>query len=148
MMYLLDTSVVSEYLKKKPSRKVIKWLDAQDEHSLYISRLTVAELRKGYHKLENRTVSTREIKRAAKISAWIKELEERFRDRNLDVDNDVLEKWAAICGRSEAEGNKLPVMDSLLAASALAHDLTVVTLNEADFMRCSGAVKIYNPDRW
>ena len=91
-MYLLDTSVVSEYLKKKPSRKVIKWLDAQDEHSLYISRLTIAELRKGYHKLENRTVSTQEIKRAAKISAWIKELEERFRDRNLDVDNDVLEK--------------------------------------------------------
>lgn len=146
-MYLLDTSVVSEYLKKKPSRKVIKWLDAQDEHSLYISCLTIAELRKGYYKLENRAASMQENRRAAKISAWIQELEERFRDRNLAVDSDVLGKWATICGRSEAEGNKLPVIDSLLAASALTHDLTVVTLNETDFKRCSEAVKIYNPDR-
>ena len=146
-MYLLDTSVVSEYLKKKPSRKVIKWLDAQDEHSLYISCLTIAELRKGYYKLENRAASMQENRRAEKISAWIRELEERFRDRNLEVDSDVLGKWATICGRSEAEGNKLPVIDSLLAASALAHDLTVITLNETDFKRCSGVVKIYNPDK-
>jgi predicted nucleic acid-binding protein len=88
-----------------------------------------------------------ENRRAAKISAWIQELEERFGDRNLEVDSDVLGKWATICGRSEAEGNKLPVIDSLLAASALAHDLTVVTFNETDFKRCSEAVKIYNPDR-
>lgn len=146
-MYLLDTSVVSEYLKKKPSRKVIKWLDAQDEHSLYISYLTIAELRKGYYKLESKTASTQENNRAAKINVWIQALETRFRDSSIEVDNDVLEKWATICGRAEAEGNKLPVIDSLLAASALAHDLTVVTLNETDFMRCSEVIKIYNPGR-
>lgn len=144
-MYLLETSVVSEYLKMKPSRKVIGWLDAQDEHSLYISCLTIAELRKGYHKLVNRTGPTEENGKAVKIDVWIQGLEKRFRDRTLEVDNDVLEKWAILCGRSEAEGNKLPVIDSLLAASALAHDLTVVTLNETDFMRCSKAIKIYNP---
>ena len=146
-MYLLDTSVISEYLKKKPSREVIEWLDAQDEHSLYISCLTVAELRKSYYKLVRRTDPAQENRRAAKIDVWIQELEERFRDRNLELDRDVLEKWATLCGRSEAEGNKLPVIDSLLAASALAHDLTVVTLNERDFMRCSEAIKIYNPGR-
>ncbi|MDE0157621.1 MAG: type II toxin-antitoxin system VapC family toxin [Gammaproteobacteria bacterium] len=146
-MYLLDTSVVSEYLKKKPARKVIEWLDAQDEHSLYISCLTIAELRKGYYKLMSRADPTQESGKAVKIDVWIQELEKRFGDRNLELDNDVLEKWAILCGRSEAEGNKLPVIDSLLAASALTHDLTVVTLNETDFVRCSEAVKIYNPGR-
>ena len=145
MMYLLDTPVVSEYLKRKPSIKVIEWLDAQDEHSLYISCLTIAELRKGYYKLESSAVSEQESRRAAKISDWIQKLEERFAGRSVEVDNDVLEIWASMCGRSEAEGNKLPVIDSLLAASALAFDLTVVTPNVADFRRCLEAMKIYNP---
>ena len=144
-MYLLDTPVVSEYLKKKPSIKVIEWLDTQDEYSLYISCLSIAELRKGYYKLESRAVSAQESRRAAKISAWIQKLEDRFVDRSVEVDNDVLEKWSSMCGRSEAEGNKLPVIDSLLAASALAYDLTVVTPNVVDFRRCSEAMKIYNP---
>ena len=144
-MYLLDTPVVSEYLKRKPSIKVIEWLDAQDEHSLYISCLTIAELRKGYYKLESGAVFAQESRRAEKIIAWIQKLEERFADRSVEVDNDVLEIWASMCGRSEAEGNKLPVIDSLLAASALAFDLTVVTPNVADFRRCSETMKIYNP---
>ena len=144
-MYLLDTPVVSEYLKRKPSIKVIEWLDAQDEHSLYISCLTIAELRKGYYKLESGAVSAQESRRAAKIIAWIQRLEERFADRSVEVDNDVLEIWASMCGHSEAEGNKLPVIDSLLAASALAFGLTVVTPNVTDFRRCSRTVKIYNP---
>ena len=144
-MYLLDTPVVSEYLKRKPSIKVIEWLDTQDEHSLYISCLTIAELRKGYYKLESRAVSAQESRKAAKIIAWIHKLEERFADRNIEVDNDVLERWASMCGHSEAEGKKLPVIDSLLAASALACDLTVVTPNVTDFRRCSQAMKIYNP---
>ena len=91
-MYLLDTPVVSEYLKKKPSIKVIEWLDTQDEYSLYISCLTIAELRKGYYKLESRAVSAQESRRVAKISAWIQKLEDRFVDRSVEVDNDVLEK--------------------------------------------------------
>ena len=144
-MYMLDTPVVSEYLKRKPLIKVIEWLDSQDEHSLYISCLTIAELRKGYYKLESSAVSAQESRRAAKISAWIQKLEERFADRSVEVDNDVLEIWASMCGRSEAEGYKLPVIDSLLAASALSCDLTVVTPNVADFRRCSEVMKIYNP---
>ena len=145
MMYLLDTPVVSEYLKRKPSLKVIEWLDAQDGHSLYISCLTIAELRKGYYKLESSAVSAQKNRRAAKIIAWIRKLEGRFADRIVEIDNDVLEKWASMCGRSEAEGNKLPEIDSLLAASALACGLAVVTPNVADFKRCSQEMKIYNP---
>ena len=144
-MYLLDTPVVSEYLKKKPSTEVIEWLDAQDESSLYISRLTITELRKGYYKLESRMASAQDSRRAAKISAWIQRLEDRFAGRIVEVDNDLLERWASMCGRSEAEGNKLPVIDSLLAAGASVCDLTVVTPNVVDFRRCSETMEIYNP---
>ena len=144
-MYLLDTPVVSEYLKKRHSVKVIEWLDARDEYSLCISCLTIAELQKGYYKLQSRAVSSQENRRAAKISAWITKLEQRFADRTVQVDRQVLEQWAGMCGRSEAEGMKLPVIDSLLAASALTHDLTVVTPNVSDFRKCSVELEIYNP---
>ena len=112
-------SVVSEYLKRKPSIKVIEWLDAQDEHSLYISCLTIAELRKGYYKLESSAVSEQESRRAVKISDWIQKLEERFAGRSVEVDNDVLEIWASMCGRSEAEGNKLPVIEQFTGSQRI-----------------------------
>lgn len=146
-MYLLDTPVVSEYLRKKPSKKVIDWLDQQDEHSLYISCLTIAELKKGYYKLQNKASSAGENRRAKKINAWIQKLEKRFQDRIVQIDTELLELWAMICGRSEAEGKKLPVLDSLLVATAQTHALTVVTRNVTDFENCSKSLslKIYNP---
>ena len=146
-MYLLDTPVVSEYLRKKPSKKVIDWLDQQDEHSLYISCLTIAELKKGYYKLQSKASSAGENRRAEKINAWIQKLERQFQDRIVQIDTELLELWAIICGRSEAEGKKLPVLDSLLVSAAQTHGMTVVTRNVTDFENCSKSLslKIYNP---
>lgn len=144
-MYLLDTLVISEYLRKKPAKKVIDWLDEQDEHSLYISCLTIAELKKGYYKLQSKAASVGDSRRAEKINAWIQKLEERFQDRIVQIDAELLELWATICGRSEAEGKKLPVLDSLLVATAQTHGLTAVTRNVGDFENCSKSIKIYNP---
>ncbi|MGI9301969.1 MAG: type II toxin-antitoxin system VapC family toxin [Gammaproteobacteria bacterium] len=144
-MYLLDTPVVSEYLKKKPSKKVIDWLDEQDEHSLLISCLTIAELKKGYYKLQSKAASVGEKKRAEKVSTWIQTFEKRFQDRIVQIDAELLELWAIICGRREAEGKKLPVVDSLLVATAQTHGLVVVTRNVTDFENGSKSLTIYDP---
>ena len=144
-MYLLDTVIVSEYLRKKPSQQVVGWLDEQPEYTLYISSLTIAELNKGYHKLQYKAVLVDDKRRADKIREWIEKLKQRFEDRIISADNEVLEVWSKLCGHSEAKGKKLPVVDSLLVATALTHNLTVVTRNTADFQNCSPSLALYNP---
>lgn len=144
-MFLLDTVVLSEYLRKRPSSKVINWLDTQPEDTLYISSLTVAELRKGYHKLQHKADTADDVKRAGKIDSWVDTLKQRFRDNIIPIDDRILENWSKMCGRAEAEGRKLPVIDSLLAASALTYSLIVVTRNVADFEKCLSSVDLYDP---
>ncbi len=144
-MYLLDTVVVPEYLRKKPAQQVIDWLDEQPEYTLYISSLTIAELNKGYHKLQHKAVLVDDKRRADKIVEWIEKLKQRFENRTISVDAKVLELWSKLCGHSEAEGKKLPVVDSLLVATALAHNLIIVTRNIADFQNCSPSIALFNP---
>ena len=145
MKYLLDTLVVSEYIRKRPVQKVIDWLDEQEEPYLFISSLTMAELKKGYYKLlyGNPNHDTRE--RAEKVGIWIQRVEERFDGRIIAVDSSLFDVWANLCGRAEAEGRKLPVFDSLLVATAEKYNLTVVTRNVADFKNCLNTVKLYDP---
>lgn len=144
-MYLLDTVVLSEYLRKKPLPKVIKWLDKQPMHTLYLSILTIAELNKGYYKLQNKAVAEDDKKRAERIKNWIEKIEQRFRDNIISMDATTLVIWSELCGRSESEGRKLPVIDSLLTATALTHNLTLVTRNMADFEQCSARLKLHDP---
>lgn len=145
MKYLLDTLVVSEFIRKKPAEKVIAWLDNQEESCLYLSCLTVAELRKGYYKLAHSDLRHGTKERAEKVGAWIQKLEERFEDRILPIDEMVLGVWANLCGRAEAEGRKLPVVDSLLVATTEWYHLKIVTRNVADFKNCLNTVKLFNP---
>ena len=145
MRYLLDTVVVSEYIRKKPAVAVIEWLDNQAEQSLYISHLTIAELKKGYFKLVYRDTKSADKGKARKIEAWISTLETRFSERLLSVDSEVLDVWSSLTGKAEAEGRKLPVFDSLLTATAERHNLVVVTRNEADFKNCLSTIKLYSP---
>ena len=144
-MYQLDTPIVSEYIKKRPARKIIEWLDSQNEHSLFVSCLTIAELQKGLHKLESKAQSQDERRRASRIKDWIQMIVERFEGRILPVDSDVLATWAKICGTSEAMGVTLTLIDSLKAASALVSNLSLVTTNEQDFKRCSQSLEVINP---
>ncbi|MEL6815906.1 MAG: type II toxin-antitoxin system VapC family toxin [Cyanobacteria bacterium J06598_3] len=145
MNYLVDTCVISEYLKKQPTQKVINWLDAQDERTLYLSSVTIAELKKGYFKLVNKEETPENKHKAKKIRRWIQQLEQRFESRMVGVDAEVLAEWAQLCGQAEAMGNKLPVVESLLTATASVHGLIVVTRHIADFERCDSALDIFNP---
>ena len=138
MSYLLDTCVLSEYTKKNPNSQVIDWLDGQEEAGLLISILSIAEIRKGIIR-----ITDSQPNRANKLRIWVEKLQTRFIDRILPLDEEILNSWAVICGKSEAKGVKLPIMDSLIAVTAYEYQLTIVTRNVTDFN--FSTVKVFSP---
>lgn len=137
MKYLLDTCLISELVKKEPNPGVVNWLDEQDEQTLFLSVLNLGELQKGISKLP-------EGRKKDELQAWIGlDLVERFAGRILDIDLDTALCCGRIQGEAERTGEKLPVMDSLIAATAAAHGLVVVTRNVRDMERCG--VRVCNP---
>lgn len=136
--YLLDTCVVSEYIHKQPEIKVIQWLDWQLEENLFISAVTIGEIKKGIVKIESS-----QLKKSQKLNEWLNSLLARFESRIIPLDSKILMQWGTICGNFEQSGRKLPVIDSLIASTAIAHQLTLVTRNESDFHDID--VSLYNP---
>jgi len=137
MKYLLDTNVISELVKKEPNPGVLRWIDERDESSLFLSVITFGELQKGISKLSDKD-------RAERLQTWIdQDLSSRFEGRILSLDMDILVTWGIIQGQSEKNGTPLPVMDSLIAATAITRNLTVVSRNLYDIERCQASV--YNP---
>ncbi len=134
MNYLLDTCVLSEYKRPEPAAEVLAWLDAQADESLYISVLTIGELDKGIFKMMP-------SKRKTNLAVFVETLISRFDRRILDLDTAVLRTWGAMIGSLESKGCPMLVIDSLMAATALEHDLTIVTRNEADFSATGVTVK-------
>jgi len=132
MKYLLDTCLLSELIKPDPSPKVVEWLSAQDEDHLYISVLTIGEILKGIGKLPNG-------RKRLRLQAWVDhDLRNRFKGKVLPIDDETAETWGTLSAEAEGKGKKLPVIDGLLAATALANGLTVVTRNTKD-IESSGA---------
>ena len=137
MSWLLDTCVVSELVRPRPKVSVLSWIRERDEDELFLSVITIGELEKGIAKLPD------SAKRVT-LEQWVRrELANRFRDRLLVIDSGVAARWGAIVGVSEARGQPLPVIDSLIAATSLQHDLTVVTRNTDDLERCGA--RCFNP---
>ncbi|MHB8121198.1 MAG: PIN domain-containing protein [Desulfuromonadaceae bacterium] len=137
MKYLLDTCLISELVKKEPNPAVVNWLDEQDEQKLFLSVLNLGELQKGISKLQDGT-------KKDELQAWVAlDLVERFTGRILELDLKTALCWGRLQGEAEQAGEKLPVMDSLIAATAAAHGLIVVTRNVRDIERCG--VKVFNP---
>jgi hypothetical protein len=124
MSYLLDTNIVSETIRKDPNKSVITWLEQIPGEALFISVLTLGEIRKGIEALGDK-------KRREKLRLWLEhELPAWFEGRVLPVDHAVADRW----GRLLAEaGRPLSTIDSLLAATALHHELRLVTRNARDF---------------
>jgi hypothetical protein len=131
--FLLDTSVISELVRKSPHLPVLEWIGAQDETSLYLSVVTIGEIEKGIARLPASA-------RKTKLQSWVRrDLVERFGARLLPIDIRVSTRWGALSGESEKRGQPLPVIDSLIAATALVHGFAVVTRNVEDFKRCGVA---------
>jgi toxin FitB len=137
LSYLIDTCCISELVKKKPNPNVVKWFADRDELSMYLSVITFGELRKGIEKLSN-------SKKKKELNRWVKEdLKHRFKNRVLNINMEEMNKWGEILATAEKSGKPLPAIDSLIAATAQVHDLSVVTRNSKD-MEGSG-VEVINP---
>ena len=135
--YLLDTNVLCEGAKKAPDQSVIAWLAQSHDSTQYVSVLTLGEVQRGVSK----SVSAVQRKRLAE---WLRDgLLREFEGRVLPVDWPVAEAWALLTAKCEAHGRPLPAIDALLAATALVHDLTVVTRNSRDF--AGTGVRVLNP---
>lgn len=134
MTYLLDTNVICEATAKVPDSRVLAWSESHADECC-LSCVSFGEIWKGIHLLP-------EGKRKQAISHWAAGIENDFSDRVIGLDADILKAWGRLYARHEAKGFNMGILDSLLAATALVHDLMVVTRNTDDFPR---EVKTLNP---
>jgi toxin FitB len=134
MSYLLDTNVISETIRNQPHKSVIKWFEQVPSEALFISVLTLGEIRRGIETLADK-------KRRERLRNWLEhDLAGWFDGRILSIDLAVADRW----GRLIAEtGRSVPTIDSLLAATALSHELRLVTRNVQDFSYAG--LEVINP---
>lgn len=137
MNFLLDTNVVSEWVKPQPNTGVSQWLAEADEDRIFISVITLTELRHGVERLPVGA-------RRKQLEAWLAEdLLARFQGRLLAVDAGVADACGRLIARSESKGRPLGAMDALIAATAECHALSLVTRNVSDFEALG--LKLINP---
>jgi toxin FitB len=136
--FLLDTNIVSELVKTKPEPKVVEWIEATDEELLFLSVLTLGEIRKGI-------ALVKDPARQVKLEAWlVRALPVRFANRILAIDESIAERWGVLSAQAKATMNhNLPVIDGLLAATAQHHNLKLVTRNMDDVM--GTGVPVFSP---
>jgi predicted nucleic acid-binding protein len=127
MSYLIDTDVISELTKVKPNQALVSWLKETAQESLFISVISIGEIRKGIEKLDSG-------KKKNQLLTWFEqELLPFFAERILPIDVEVANKWGHICASSQT-----PVIDALIAATALTHNLKLVSKNIKDFKQVAG----------
>lgn len=134
MSYLIDTNVLSELRRKSPDPGVVTWFSQRPPATLHLSVLTLGEIRKGIEGVGD------EVRKQSLIDWLETDLLTFFTGRILDVNGAVADRWGRLVA---AAGRPLPTIDSLLAATALEHDLVLVTRNTKDFAGLP--VEVFNP---
>lgn len=124
MSYLVDTHVISEFVRLRPARNVVEWLERAPDTAFHVSVLSLGEIRRGVEMLADGA-------RKETLRRWLElDLPEWFEDRVLPLTAAVADRWGRLLAKV---GRPVPAVDSLLAATALEHDLRLVTRNERDF---------------
>ena len=137
MKALLDTCVISELVSRRPNSKVVEFVDALDMEDAFLSAITIGEIVKGIEKLPG-------SRRKTVLQTWLREdLLVRFDGNIVGLDTDVMIEWGRLTAKLEAAGKSMPAIDSLIAATALAKEMTLVTRNVVDFEGAN--VEIVNP---
>jgi toxin FitB len=135
--FLLDTNCISELVRPKPEPRVLEWMESTDESLLYLSVLTLGEIRKGAAALQ-------QGKRRTHLETWLEvELQARFAERILPIDAATADRWGLIAADAKQRGKGLSVIDGLLAATALHHNLTVISRDTSNFT--NARVQVLNP---
>jgi predicted nucleic acid-binding protein len=127
MSFLLDTNVVSEWVKPRPNAGVVAWLAEIDEDRVFVSVITLAEMRYGIERMAAGS-------RRRRLDEWLRdELPVRFEGRVLSIDSAIADAWGKVVARSESLGRPIGVADAFIAATVEVHGLTLVTRNASDF---------------
>ena len=135
--FLVDTNVISGFIKPQPDSRVVKWLEAADPESLFASVVTFGEIKLG---IEDLPVS----KRRAELEKWLEQgLPEWFDSHLLPVTKAVADRWGTLTIAAKKKGIPITIADGLIAATAAEHDLAIVTRNVRDF--AGTGVAIVNP---
>ena len=135
--YLLDTNCISEMVRPRPEPRVLDWMEAADETMLYLSVLTLGEIRKGLAGMP-------QGKRRTRLETWLEvELRNRFEGRIVPIDAAIADRWGVLAAEGKQRGKALAIIDGLLAATALHHNLTIVSRNAGDFVHTR--VQVLNP---
>ena len=123
--FLLDTNVISELVKPRPHPGVAKWIESTDESLFHISVLTLGEIRRGITLLADG-------RRRASLESWLDhELSLRFSGRILTIDLAIADRWGRLSAAAKAAGRPVPVIDGLLASTAIHRDMTLVSRDES-----------------
>ncbi len=136
MSFLLDTNVISEPEQKRPNGNVLRWLRAHPTSSMYLSAVTIGEIRRGIERLSSGP-------KRAHLQEWMVENRKRFSERILPITEETFMVWGKMYAEFEKRGIIRPPYDSLLEATALEHDLILVTRNVRNFH--DSTVTILNP---
>ena len=137
MNYILDTNVISELVAAQPDENVARWIESIDPQTVYLSVITVGELKKGIEKLPD-------SRRKPVLEDWlVNDLLVRFQDQLLPIDSSTMLAWGALVARMEAIGKPMPAIDSLIAATALHRGYTLCTRNVGDFEHAG--ISLLNP---
>ena len=140
MKYLLDTNIISAFVSKKPNQKVLDYVNSLDENDVYLSVITIGEIRFGIEKLDEEQQS----KKIKILSDWLdNDLMQRFEGRIVDIDKQTMLQWGEINGQLQKIGRPMPIMDSLIASSCLANGFILITRNTKDFY--SFEMEMINP---
>jgi len=135
--FLLDTNVPSELIRARPNPRLESWVYAREEQSLYLSVVSIGELRRGF-------VTLPPGKRRTELERWFEnELLPRFHGRILPVTHSIAERWGVLDGQCQLNGTPLGTADGMIAATAIEHDLALVTRNVKDFPGLG--LELFNP---
>lgn len=133
---LLDTCVLSELVKPNPDSKVIDFFNNLNDQQFLVSSITLAELHRGIAWL---TPSKRQLE----LAQWLNGVEEQYAEHILDFDRTTARLWGQLISIAQRQGKSLSFMDSMIAATAIQHQLSLVTRNIADFQYCN--IPLINP---
>ena len=136
MKYLLDTCILSETVRSRPDERVLRWFQTTDRKLMYTPAVEIGEIRKGIVRMPQGL-------RRDQFEGWLERYRVNYVQRIVPFDADVAHGWGTLVGKLQSKGVTLPIIDSQIAATALHHDMTLVTRNVND-MEPTG-VRLFNP---
>lgn len=137
MRYLLDTNIISELISKQPNENVLSFLEKESESSIFLSVITIGEIKSGIEKLQDHN-------KKIKLLTWLyDDLLKRFSGKIIDIDVEVMLEWGKLNQKLKSIGKPMPIMDSLIASTCSVKNLILVTRNEKDFQNID--INIINP---